>query len=108
MKWAPAFAGRQTRGGGHIAHYEKNETYFVDSGRLGTAGIVTDYTGAVTRDELHYPWGQEWTGAVGATLMYFGGFTATSQAVGAAMETYVPGSVEATTEFISGMVTPVA
>ncbi|MDE3178180.1 MAG: hypothetical protein KGM47_00860, partial [Acidobacteriota bacterium] len=32
------------------------------SGRLGTAGIVTDYTGAVTRDELHYPWGQEWTG----------------------------------------------
>ncbi|MDE3178770.1 MAG: hypothetical protein KGM47_03840 [Acidobacteriota bacterium] len=33
------------------------------SGRLGTAGIVTDYTGAAIQDELHYPWGQEWTGA---------------------------------------------
>ncbi|MDE3180227.1 MAG: hypothetical protein KGM47_11295, partial [Acidobacteriota bacterium] len=25
-------------GGQHIAHYENNETYFVHSGRLGTAG----------------------------------------------------------------------
>jgi len=30
--------------------------------RLGTTAIVTDWsTGNVVQDELHYPWGQEWT-----------------------------------------------
>jgi len=29
---------------------------------LGTTAIVTDWsTGNVVQDELHYPWGQEWT-----------------------------------------------
>ncbi|MGH9397774.1 MAG: RHS repeat-associated core domain-containing protein, partial [Terriglobia bacterium] len=47
--------------GQHIAHYENNETYFIHSNQVGTAGMVTDYSGAVVQDELHYPWGQVWT-----------------------------------------------
>ncbi len=47
--------------GQHIAHYENNETYFIHSNQVGTAGVVTDYSGAIVQDELHYPWGQEWT-----------------------------------------------
>jgi RHS repeat-associated protein len=33
---------------------------------VGTTAFVTDYSGAVVQDELHYPWGREW--AVQGTL----------------------------------------
>jgi RHS repeat-associated protein len=46
--------------GQHVAHYENGETYFMHANSVGTTAFVTDYTGAVVQDELHYPWGQEW------------------------------------------------
>ncbi|MGH8280302.1 MAG: RHS repeat domain-containing protein [Gammaproteobacteria bacterium] len=36
-------------------------TYFVHADRVGTTFMVTDSSGNVVQDELHYPWGQEWT-----------------------------------------------
>jgi RHS repeat-associated protein len=47
--------------GQHVAHYENGETYFMHANSVGTAAFVTDYSGAVVQDELHYPWGEEWT-----------------------------------------------
>jgi RHS repeat-associated protein len=47
--------------GKHVAHYENGVTYFIHANSVGTTAFVTDYTGAVVQDELHYPWGQEWT-----------------------------------------------
>jgi hypothetical protein len=46
--------------GRNLAHYHSNGTYFMHQGRIGTTAQVTDYTGAVAQDELHYPWGQQW------------------------------------------------
>ena len=56
--WVAYFIDFQGR---HLAHYQNREVYFIHTNALGTTGIVTDYTGAVVQDELHYPWGQEWT-----------------------------------------------
>lgn len=47
--------------GQHLAHYENNGVYYIYSNQVGTAGVVTDWTGAVIQDELHYPWGKVWT-----------------------------------------------
>jgi RHS repeat-associated protein len=44
-----------------VAHYENGETYFMHANSIGATAFVTDYTGAIVQDELHYPWGQEWT-----------------------------------------------
>jgi RHS repeat-associated protein len=52
--------------GKHVAHYENGEAYFMHDNNVGTTAFVTDYSGAVVQDELHYPWGQEW--AVQGTL----------------------------------------
>jgi RHS repeat-associated protein len=46
--------------GQHVAHYENGVTYFIHANSVGTAAFVTDYSGAVVQDELHYPWGEEW------------------------------------------------
>ena len=46
--------------GRNLAHYHSDGTYFMHQGRIGTTAQVTDYTGAVAQDELHYPWGQQW------------------------------------------------
>jgi len=56
--WGQAFVDFN---GNHLAHYQDNTVYFMHSSQLGTAGVVTDSTGAVIQDELHYPWGQTWT-----------------------------------------------
>jgi YD repeat-containing protein len=42
--------------GQHVAHYENGVTYFIHANSVGTTAFVTDYTGAVVQDELHYPW----------------------------------------------------
>jgi RHS repeat-associated protein len=34
---------------------------FAHADRVGTTFMVTDENGNVVQDELHYPWGQEWT-----------------------------------------------
>jgi hypothetical protein len=50
------FAGR------HIAHYQNGAADLIHVNNIGTTEQVTDYTGAVVQDELHYPWGQAWLG----------------------------------------------
>lgn len=47
--------------GQHVAHYEDGQTYFMHANNVGTTAFVTDYFGNVVQDELHYPWGEEWT-----------------------------------------------
>lgn len=47
--------------GRHLANYQSNELYFNHVDLIGTTGMVTDYGGTLKQDELHYPWGQEWT-----------------------------------------------
>jgi RHS repeat-associated protein len=47
--------------GRHLANYQNSATYFSHGGSLGTTGMVTDYAGNVAQDELHYPWGQQWS-----------------------------------------------
>ncbi len=49
------FAGR------HVAHYQNGVTYFTHGNSLGSTAQATDYTGAVSQDQLFYPWGQSWT-----------------------------------------------
>ncbi len=44
----------------HLAHYENSGTYFMHANSQGTAAFVTDYSGSVVQDELHYPWGEVW------------------------------------------------
>jgi len=56
--WAVTFVNF---GGRHLADYQNNATYFPHSSQIGTTGMVTDNTGTVAQDELHYPWGQQWT-----------------------------------------------
>jgi RHS repeat-associated protein len=46
--------------GKHVVHYQNGEAYFMHDNRIGTTAFVTDYSGAVVQDELHYPWGEEW------------------------------------------------
>ena len=52
------FAGR------HLAHYNDpsgtEATYFMHGNRLGATSQATDYSGAVSQDQLFYPWGQQW------------------------------------------------
>ncbi len=56
--WVDAWVSFQ---GVHIAHIIGGQTYFAHADRVGTTFMVTDENGNVVQDELHYPWGQEWT-----------------------------------------------
>ncbi len=55
--WTAEFFDFQGR---HLVHYQNSATYFVHPNTVGSTGQVTDYSGAMAQDELHYPWGQEW------------------------------------------------
>jgi RHS repeat-associated protein len=47
-------------GSRHLAHYQGGATYFLHGNSLGSTSQATDYSGAMTQDQLFYPWGQEW------------------------------------------------
>ncbi len=55
--WTAQFFDFQGR---HLVHYQNNAAYFIHPTALGSTSQVTDYSGAMAQDELHYPWGQEW------------------------------------------------
>ncbi len=55
--WTAEFFDFQGR---HLVHYQNNAAYFIHPTALGSTSQVTDYSGAMAQDELHYPWGQEW------------------------------------------------
>ncbi len=55
--WTGEFFDFQGR---HLVHYQNNAAYFVHANTVGSTGQVTDYTGSLAQDQLHYPWGQDW------------------------------------------------
>ncbi len=47
--------------GRHVAHYQSGVTYFPHANTLKSTTAVSDYSGAMTQDQLYYPFGQEWS-----------------------------------------------
>jgi RHS repeat-associated protein len=50
------------------------ETYFHHLNNIGSTGVLTDHTGAVTEDLLYYPWGQVWASQGSMQDMHFAAF----------------------------------
>ena len=60
-----------------IAQYNQGsspETYFHHLNNIGSTGVLTNHTGAVTEDLLYYPWGQVWASQGSVQDMHFAAF----------------------------------